>query len=142
MNVTESRMEEQQLGMYECAGRCHCGRVKFTVQILQNISVQKCNCSICRKTGFIHLIVRSGNFRLIQGGEGLSEYRFNSGVARHLFCRNCGVKAFYVPRSHPEDYSVNLNCVLLDPAISVTVEEFDGQNWDENISTLRDPEQV
>lgn len=88
----------------------------------------------------MHLIVRSENFELVQGSEELTEYRFNTRVARHLFCENCGVKAFYVPRSHPEDYSVNLNCVHLDPAIFITTEEFDGQNWCKNISTLRDPD--
>lgn len=88
----------------------------------------------------MHLLVRSESFELVQGNEGLTEYRFNTRVARHLFCADCGVKAFYVPRSHPEGYSVNLNCVNLDPAVIVTSEEFDGQNWSRNIATLRDPD--
>jgi hypothetical protein len=94
---------------------------------------------MCRKTGFVHLIVRLANFQLLQGSEDLTEYQFNTRVARHLFCKNCGVKAFYVPRSHPEDYSVNLNCVNLDPAILVKNEKFDGKNWRKNISTLKGP---
>lgn len=126
------------MGKREYSGSCHCGQVKFKVRLPQYISVQECNCSICGKTGFVHLIVRRENFKLVQGGEELTEYRFNTGTARHLFCNKCGVKAFYIPRSHPQDYSVNLNCVQMDPDIRVSVEKFDGQNWAKNISKLLD----
>jgi hypothetical protein len=92
-------------------GGCHCGRVRFEVDAPARPQVQECNCSICRMTGFIHLIVPASRFRLLQGEDALTEYRFNTGIARHLFCKYCGVKSFYVPRSHPHGYSVNLRCI-------------------------------
>jgi hypothetical protein len=94
----------------QCGG-CHCGRVRFEVDAPARPQVQECNCSICRMTGFIHLIVPASRFRLLQGEDALTEYRFNTGTARHLFCKYCGVKSFYVPRSHPHGYSVNLRCI-------------------------------
>ena len=76
-------------------------------------------------TGFLHLIVPKSRFRLLRGEPDLGEYRFNTGAARHLFCRRCGIKSFYVPRSNPDGYSVNVRC--LDPATlkKVTIEPFD-----------------
>ena len=88
-------------------------------------------------TGFLHLIVTKANFRLLSGEDHLTTYRFNTGTARHLFCKTCGVKSFYIPRSHPDGYSVNVNC--LDPASikSITVTPFDGANWEANISSIQ-----
>ena len=54
----------------------------------------------------------------------------NTGAAQHYFCGACGVKSFYVPRSFPEGYSVNLNCLDRTHVKSVTVEKFDGDNWE------------
>lgn len=115
--------------MQLCNGGCHCGQVKFEVEIPETVSVHRCNCSICQKSGYLHLIVPADRFRLICGEEHLTEYRFHTGVARHLFCRHCGIKSFYVPRSHPEDYSVNLNCLDVPAEVNVLIEPFDGLNW-------------
>jgi hypothetical protein len=95
-------------------GGCHCGRVRFAVDAPARPQVQECTCSICRMTGFVHLIVPASSFRLLHGEDALGEYRFNTGVARHLFCKHCGVKSFYVPRSHPHGYSVNARCLDTD----------------------------
>ena len=117
-------------------GGCHCGRVRFEVAAAAEIVVSECNCSICRKSGYLALIVPRDRFRLISGEDGLTTYRFNTGVADHLFCGHCGVKSFYVPRSHPNGYSVNVRC--LDPAgiHSVRVVPFDGANWEASIDQL------
>lgn len=106
-------------------GGCHCGAVSFEVEAPARLTVSDCNCSICRMSGYQHLIVPRARFRLLSGAESLSEYRFNTGTARHLFCRHCGVKSFYVPRSNPDGYSVNARC--LDPASieHIEVELFD-----------------
>ena len=108
-------------------GGCHCGAVAFEVQAPGRLTVSDCNCSICRMSGYQHLIVPRARFRLLQGAESLTEYRFNTGTARHLFCRHCGVKSFYVPRSNPDGYSVNARC--LDPA---TVEHVEVEIFDDN----------
>ncbi|MEO6968002.1 MAG: GFA family protein [Rhodanobacteraceae bacterium] len=108
-------------------GGCHCRRVRFEVDAPARPRVQECNCSICRMTGYLHLIVPAAHFRLLRGEQDLAEYRFNTGSARHLFCAHCGVKSFYVPRSHPHGYSVNLRC--LDEG---TLEAYDLSPFDDN----------
>jgi hypothetical protein len=112
------------------AGGCHCGRVRFEVTAPASISVAECNCSICAKCAYLHLIVPKSRFRLLQGEEFLTNYRFNTGVAQHLFCKVCGIKSFYVPRSHPDGISVNARC--LDPGTveHMEVRPFDGVNWE------------
>ena len=106
-------------------GGCHCGAVKFEVSAPAALVALDCNCSICRMTAYLHLIVPRSRFRLLQGVDMLTEYRFNTGTARHLFCRRCGIKSFYVPRSHPDGYSVNVRCLEASTISSVTVETFD-----------------
>jgi hypothetical protein len=106
-------------------GGCHCGAVAFEVDAPARVTVSECNCSICRMTGFLHLIVPRSRLRLLRGAEALSDYRFNTGMAQHLFCRSCGVKSFYVPRSNPDGYSVNLRCLDRATLAEVTIEPFD-----------------
>lgn len=117
-------------------GGCHCGAVRFEVRAPARITVQRCNCSMCARTGFEHLIVPAADFHLVSGADELSTYTFNTGIAEHLFCKRCGVKSFYVPRSNPDGYSVNLRC--LDPGSieHVAYENFDGQNWERAGPTL------
>jgi hypothetical protein len=112
------------------AGACHCGRVRIEVLAPRDLELLECNCSMCARSAYLHLIVDAAGFRLLAGRDDLAEYRFGTGVARHRFCRHCGVKTFYVPRSHPDGFSVNARC--LDPATidSTTIRPFDGQNWD------------
>ena len=111
-------------------GGCHCGAVRFEVLAPALLPVVDCNCSVCRKTGYLHLIVEKSRFRLLAGAEMLTVYRFNTGTAQHLFCKVCGIKSFYVPRSHPHGYSVNARC--LEPATvkGMQLNAFDGANWE------------
>ncbi len=111
-------------------GGCHCGDVKFEVSAPGDLEVLDCNCSMCARSAYLHLIVRAEDFRLLAGSDALTEYRFGTGTARHLFCSRCGVKSFYVPRSHPDGYSVNARC--LDPAsiTSMRIRPYDGRNWE------------
>ena len=122
--------------MHTCSGGCHCGRVRFEIEIPEKIDVHRCNCSICRKSGYLHLIVTADRFSLLKGKNSLVEYQFHTGVARHLFCGTCGIKSFYVPRSHPESFSVNVNCLELPEDIELSIEDFDGRNWSENRSKI------
>ena len=117
-------------------GGCHCGRVRFEVEAPTRIEATVCNCSICEMTGFVHLIVPQSEFRLLQGGDELTTYTFHTGAAKHLFCRHCGVKSFYVPRSHPDAISVNVRCLDEGSVESVDSTPFDGRNWEQNISKL------
>ena len=117
-------------------GGCHCGRVRFEVDAPPRIAATRCNCSICRKSGYLHLIVAAANFRLLSGDEDLETYTFNTGAAKHHFCRHCGVKSFYIPRSHPDGVSVNVNCLDEGTIEAIEIGEFDGRNWEQNIAKL------
>ncbi len=116
--------------MKEHLGSCHCGAVKFTVLAPLNIEVTECNCSICSKAGYLHLIVPADRFRLLQGKDNLTTYTFNTGTAQHLFCKTCGIKAFYVPRSHPDGYSVNLRCLERDGFETIGIKASNGKEWE------------
>jgi hypothetical protein len=117
-------------------GGCHCRRVRFEVDAPADLQVQDCNCSLCRMTGFLHLIVPASRFRLVAGAEDITEYTFNTGVAKHRFCRVCGVKSFYIPRSNPDGVDVNVRCLDEGSVRSLEVEPFDGANWEQHAHSL------
>lgn len=119
------------------SGGCHCGRVQFEVEAPPHLVVSICNCSICEMSGYQHLIVTRADFRLLHGDDALTTYRFRSGVARHMFCKHCGIKSFYVPRSHPDGISVNVRCLKKDTIAAMEFEAFDGVNWEQNAGLLR-----
>lgn len=110
-------------------GGCHCGRVRFRVTASLD-RVTYCNCSICSKKGFLHLIVAPNEFELIRGEEALATYRFNTGVAQHTFCSICGIHPFYVPRSDPDKIDVNVRCLDGVDLSALTIGQFDGKNWE------------
>ena len=118
--------------MIEHTGGCHCAAVRFRITAPRDIQASQCNCSICSKSGYLGLIVPRSRFELVSGEDDLETYSFNTGVAKHLFCRRCGVKSFYVPRSHPEAYNVNVRC--LDPGTvgGLTIRSFNGQEWEKH----------
>lgn len=118
-------------------GGCHCGKVRFHV-IINEFKAIKCNCSICRKKGFLHLIVESDKFKLIEGEESIKVYTFNTHIAQHKFCIHCGIHPFYIPRSHPDMIDVNLNCLDDDLIDQFEFQEFDGQNWEDNIEQIKE----
>lgn len=120
------------------AGGCHCGVVTFEVDAPARIEALECNCSICTMTGFLHLIVPASRFRLLSGRAALAEYTFGTRVARHLFCRHCGVKSFYVPRSNPDGFSVNVRCLKPQSIAGVAVRAFDDGRREQSEAAIRD----
>ena len=119
-------------------GGCHCGRVRFEISAPAEISVSECNCSICSRTGYLHLVVPGERFKLLSGREFLTTYTFNTGVAKHLFCSVCGVKSFYVPRSHPDGFSVNVRCIDPGTIAEMRVSPFNGREWESELPAGRD----
>jgi hypothetical protein len=97
----------------------------------------ECNCSICAKKGFLHLVVDRDAFRLLRGAEQLSTYTFHTHTAKHHFCRICGIHSFYVPRSHPEGFDVNVRCLDGDVGDRFAVGPLDGRNWEESVEQIR-----
>jgi hypothetical protein len=79
-------------------------------------------------TGYLHVMVPHAKFELFSGRDDLVGYRFGTGAAEHLFCRKCGIKSFYQPRSHPGSFSLNANC--FDQSVELSINEFDGADWE------------
>jgi hypothetical protein len=116
-------------------GSCHCGSVRFTVEAPEKIEAHDCNCSICSMSGYLALILPVSKFELLAGEDNLITYTFNTGVARHTFCKTCGVKPFYIPRSNPDGISINVRCLSPAPR-KITVTPFDGRHWEEHAHSV------
>ena len=119
------------------SGSCHCGAVRYEVEAPENLNVLECNCSICSRCGYLHLIVKKENFKLLSGEDNLKTYTFDTHEAKHLFCKTCGIKSFYIPRSHPNGVSINVRCLDESKIKSILIQKFDGKNWEENIDQIR-----
>jgi hypothetical protein len=117
-------------------GGCHCGAVKWEAETENDVVVEECNCSMCRMVGFQHLIVPASRFRLLEGDDVLTRYTFNTGVAKHFFCKRCGVKSYYIPRSNPDGFSLNFRCMERAQFNDVEFKPFDGENWEQNAASL------
>ena len=114
-------------------GGCHCGAVRFRVDVEDHLALA-CNCSMCSKMGYLHVIVPPERFAITKGQDQLTTYTFNTHVAKHMFCRVCGIKSYYVPRSHPDGYSVNARC--LDPGTVTGMRKLacNGREWERQFS--------
>ena len=117
-------------------GGCHCGAVRFRVAVDRHEALE-CNCSMCRKKANLHLIVTQDRFELLRGAEMLTTYQFNTGIAKHTFCRVCGIHPFYTPRSHPDCIDVNIRCLDGDVPSRFRVTPFDGAHWEANVERIR-----
>lgn len=117
-------------------GGCHCGDVRFEIESDLR-GIVECNCSICTKKGFLHLIVPPERFRLLTPEENLATYTFGTHTAKHHFCKRCGIAPFYRPRSHPDDYSVNARCLDGVELTELEVKPFDGRRWEESVASYR-----
>ena len=129
-------MNSQQEELVTYKGGCHCGAVRFQITIDQHVAYD-CNCSICTKKGFLHLIVPPERFTLLRGADNLTTYTFNTGVAKHTFCKICGIHPFYRPRSHPDSFDVNLHCLDGDVEDRFQIVPFDGANWEQNVHLIK-----
>ncbi|HEY9052737.1 MAG TPA: GFA family protein [Gammaproteobacteria bacterium] len=118
-------------------GSCHCGAVRYEVEAPADLEVSECNCSICSRSGYLHLIVPKDKFHLHSGADNLTSYSFDTQEAKHLFCKTCGIKSFYIPRSHPDGVSVNVRCLDGTTIKSINITPFDGRNWEDNIHKLK-----
>jgi hypothetical protein len=111
-------------------GGCHCGRIRFEVRgSLERVS--ECNCSICSKKAYVHWIVQRSAFRLLTPSDNIAAYSFNTKTAKHLFCPNCGVASFYIPRSDPEGIDVNVRCLEGVNPGKLEYDHFDGRHWEQ-----------
>ena len=128
------------MSTYEYKGGCHCQVIRYQINLKQSIEscdITLCNCSICEKFGYLHLIIPKSQFKLISDWDLLENYQFNKRIAKHYFCKKCGVKSFYQPRSHPDCWSINVRCIDNFSQLNLKVNNFDGKNWQQNIESIR-----
>ncbi|WP_336976809.1 GFA family protein [Altererythrobacter fulvus] len=92
-------------------GSCHCGTVRFTVELPEDFAGTRCNCSICARKGAVTTYAPLESLTVTQGADALSVYSFNTGVAKHHFCSHCGIHCFHQTRSMPDKYGVNVACL-------------------------------
>ena len=110
-------------------GGCHCGRIRFEADgELTDLSI--CNCSICSRTGYVHWAIPPERFRLTSGVDAYATYEFGTRVAKHHFCRICGISPFRVARSDPDKIDVNARCLEGVDLDALTATRFDGRNWE------------
>ena len=120
-------------------GGCHCGAVRYRVTVRSRNAVA-CNCSICAKKGYLHLIVDEEDFELLRGADAITTYTFGTHTAEHHFCSRCGVHSYYRPRSHPDKFDVNIRCLEGVEPSDFEYYRFDGQNWEHSVEGLRESE--
>lgn len=108
-------------------GSCHCGAVRFEVET-EVSPATRCNCSLCRRKGALMSPGFSADALKIVKGEGdLTLYQFNSRVAKHFFCKHCGIYPFHQTRRDPGVWRVNLGCLEgVDPYSIEEVSVADG----------------
>ena len=116
-------------------GSCHCRAITFEIEAPEVLEADYCNCYICAKSGFLHLILPLSKFRLLSGEDSISTYTFNTGLAKHTFCQHCGIKPFYTPRSNLDGIDININCLDTRPDV-INITNFDGQNWEQHAHKL------
>jgi len=112
------------------AGGCHCGNVRYEVNIDLEKPVLTCNCSMCGRAGTMLAFVPPENFTLVRGEDALTEYRFNKKVIAHLFCKTCGIKPFArgARRDGTKIVAVNVRCLDDVDVAALTVKAVDGKS--------------
>ena len=107
-------------------GHCHCRAVHITIPVRPE-TLGDCNCSLCSKKNALMHRVPPERFRLLAGEDNLALYQWNTGTAKHYFCRTCGIYPFHMPRAAPHQYTVNVACLDgVDPS-ALKVNVFDGK---------------
>ena len=109
-------------------GSCHCGAVAFSVDAETPGEAMSCNCSHCRRKGFLLAFFPAGHFKLTKGEDALETYRFNTHKLAHRFCPTCGVQPFAegVGPDGKETRAVNLRCVPSIDLDALKIQKVDG----------------
>jgi hypothetical protein len=110
-------------------GGCHCGAVRYTVELDLSKPVLSCNCSICRRTGTLLAFAPASGFKLEKGEDHLTDYQWGKKSIHHLFCKVCGVRSF-ARGTGPKGPTVAVNTRCLDDvdATALPVQHFDGRS--------------
>ena len=109
-------------------GGCHCGAVRYTVEIDPTADAMTCNCSMCARAGTLLQFVTPAQFKLVKGDDHLTSYRFNKQVIDHPFCKTCGIKPFArgtTPRG--EMVAINVRCLDGIDTFALTTKQVDGR---------------
>jgi hypothetical protein len=91
-------------------GSCHCGAVRFTIDTTID-ELTSCDCSLCTRKNALMAKVPESALSVLEGYAMLSLYQWNTRVAKHYFCRQCGIYVFHRKRSAPKYFGVNVFCL-------------------------------
>ena len=92
--------------------KCHCGAIEAQINIQGNLEkFLRCNCSLCKRKGAVMSMVKNDDFKIIKGADKLEIYQFHTKVAKHYFCKICGIYTHHNPRSNPGMTGFNLGCI-------------------------------
>lgn len=133
--IVRNKKNTKKKAVKEYSGACHCKAIQFKFTAPAHLTVWDCNCSVCNMRKNWHVIVPESSFTLITGEDSITEYKFGSQVARHRFCKKCGVQAFYHPRSNPDGVGITFACVPVEQVESYQINRFDGENWEQFFAT-------
>jgi hypothetical protein len=122
--------DAMDLPLTDVAGGCHCGAIRFQARLVDGLrTARRCNCSLCRMRGAIAVSVALPDLVLTKGADRISEYRFNTGAARHFFCPVCGIYTHHQRRSNPGQYGLNVACIDgISPFDFAQIQVLDGVN--------------
>ena len=110
-------------------GSCHCGAVKYTVELDVTAPTIACNCSMCGRSGTLLQFVSPEHFRLENGETNLTDYRFNKHVVHHTFCKTCGIKPFARGQGPKgPTIAINLRCLEDVDVSALNLTHYDGKN--------------
>ena len=112
----------------EYQGSCHCGSIKFKFAGEEITKGIRCNCSICKRKGALMSVyaIAPQNIKISILDNALETYEFSSGVAKHHFCKKCGIYPFHQTLRQPGHYRVNLGCISELDTLALPYDVFDG----------------
>jgi hypothetical protein len=115
------------------AGSCHCGAVRFQVDS-RITELTTCDCSLCVKRNALMVKIPERALTIVEGESMLTLYQWNTRIAKHYFCSQCGIYVFHRKRAAPDHYGVNIFCLDNFDVTSVPVRATEGANM-----TIEDP---
>ena len=105
-----NRNDDRNDGQHKA--QCHCGSVQFVVRLADGFNtIRRCSCSYCRMRGAIAVSAELANIEITKGADNLTLYQFNTGTAKHYFCKTCGIYTHHQRRSNPQQVGINVACI-------------------------------
>lgn len=91
---------------------CHCGAVQLEAHLPGGLAdTGRCTCSFCARRQAAAVTATTASVKVTKGAKNLTLYTWNTGTAKHYFCKTCGIYMYHQRRSDPAQCGVNLGCI-------------------------------